>query len=136
MSIGSREVAAAAIRLAVTLNMEEEEALKSEFLGLDIKVAATNFGGEFIPAINKIIERAVVAAKREGVITAAHCDEGAVAGAAREAISQIVNKAIGSNIGGKIAIARHEEHVSVAVFFGIGLLHLNEIAIGMGHRVI
>ena len=136
MSIGSREVAAAAIRLAVTADMETETALKAELSALNLKVAAANFGGEFIPSINKIIERAVVAAKREGVITGAHPDEGAVAGAAREAISQIINKALGSNIGGKIAIARYDEHVSVAVFFGIGLLHLNEVAIGMGHRVI
>lgn len=136
MSIGSREVAAAAIRLAVTADMEAETALKAELSAQGLKVAAANFGGEFIPSINKIIERAVVAAKREGVITGAHPDEGAVAGAAREAISQIINKALGSNIGGKIAIARYDEHVSVAVFFGIGLLHLNEVAIGMGHRVI
>ena len=61
---------------------------------------------------------------------------GAVAGAAREAVSQIVNKAIGLNIGGKIAIARYGEHISVAIFFGIGLLHLNEMSIGLGHRVI
>ena len=59
-----------------------------------------------------------------------------MAGAAREAVSQIMNKAIGLNIGGKIAIARCGEHISVAVFFGIGLLHLNEMAIGLGHRVI
>ena len=136
MSIGSREVAAAAIRLAVTASMEEEDALKKELASLGLKVAAANYGGEFIPSINKIIERAVVAAKREGVITAVHCDEGAVAGAAREAISQIISKALGSNIGGKIAIARYNEHISVAVFFGIGLLHLNEVAVGMGHRVI
>ena len=47
-----------------------------------------------------------------------------------------MNKAIGLNIGGKIAVARHEEHVSVAMFFGIGLLHLNEVAVGLGHRAI
>lgn len=49
---------------------------------------------------------------------------------------QIMNKALGLNIGGKIAIARCGEHISVAVFFGIGLLHLNEMAVGLGHRVI
>ena len=43
---------------------------------------------------------------------------------------------VGLNIGGKIAIARCGEHISVAIFFGIGLLHLNEMAIGLGHRVI
>lgn len=83
-----------------------------------------------------MIERAVVAAKRENLILDSHAEEGAVAGAAREAVSQIMNKALGLNIGGKIAIARCGEHISVAVFFGIGLLHLNEMAVGLGHRVI
>ena len=78
----------------------------------------------------------MVAAKREGIITESHVEEGAVAGAAREAVSQIMNKAIRLNVGGKISIARHGDHISVAVFFGIGLLHLNEMAVGLGHRVI
>ena len=54
----------------------------------------------------------------------------------REAVSQITNKAIGLNAGGKIGIARSGEHVAVCVFFGIGLLHLNEVSIGPGHRAI
>ena len=45
-------------------------------------------------------------------------------------------KAIGLNIGGKIGIARSGDHIVVAVFFGIGLLHLNEVAIALGHRVV
>ena len=48
----------------------------------------------------------------------------------------IVNKAIGLNVGGKIGIARSGEHIVVAMFFGIGLLHLNEVAIALGHRVV
>ncbi len=58
------------------------------------------------------------------------------AGAAREAIAQISQKAIGLNIGGKIGLARCEDHVAVAIFVGIGLLHLNEVAIGLGHRAL
>jgi hypothetical protein len=45
-------------------------------------------------------------------------------------------KAIGLNVGGKIGIARYGDHVSVSIFFGIGLLHLNEVSIGLGHRVV
>ena len=101
-----------------------------------VRVAAADFGGEFISSISKIIERSVVAAKREGLIESTHAEEGAIAGAAREAVSQIMNKAIGLNVGGKIGIARFEDHIGVCVYFGIGLLHLNEIAIGLGHRVI
>ena len=43
-------------------------------------------------------------------------------------------KALGLNVGRKIGIARRNDHVSVAIFVGIGLLHLDEVAIGLGHR--
>lgn len=92
--------------------------------------------GEFIGSVGKIVERAVVAAKREKVIKDTHADEGAVAGATREAIAQIMPKALGLNVGRKIGIARHNDHVSVAIFVGIGLLHLDEVAIGLGHRAV
>ena len=44
--------------------------------------------------------------------------------------------AIGLGVGGKIGIARSGNNVAVAVFFGIGLLQFNEVAIGLGHRAI
>lgn len=134
--IGSREVAAAALNIAVTTDIAQEQAVREQIGKSGITTAAANFGGEFIPSINKLIERSIVAARREGVIGTTHLEEGAVAGAAREALSQIMNKAIGLNVGGKIAIARYNEHLSVAMFFGIGLLHLNEVAVGLGHRAI
>ena len=59
-----------------------------------------------------------------------------LAGAAHEAIQQIVDKCVGLNLGGKIGIARHGSHIGVCVFFAIGLLNLNDVAIGMGHRVV
>ena len=136
MSIGSADVAAAAIRLALSEDRDTERSLRTAIAEKGFQSAAVDFGGEFIPSINKIIERAVVAAKREGVISETHNEEGAVAGAAREALSQLVNKSIGLNVGGKIGIARCGDHVSVAMFFRIGLLHLNEVAIGLGHRVV
>lgn len=135
-NIGSRDVASAALRVAISKDRNEERILQSSLLQSGIKTAGVDFGGEFISSITKMIERAVVAAKRENIIQDSHAEEGAVAGAAREAVSQIMNKALGLNIGGKIAIARYEDHISVAIFFGIGLLHLNEIAVGLGHRVI
>lgn len=136
MSTGSKDVAAAAIALAISPTREAEKAMRTEYAREGIQTAAVNFGGEFIASINKIIEHTIVAARREGVITDTHLEEGAVAGAAREALSQIMNKAIGLNVGGKVAIARYEEHVGVAMYFGIGLLHLNEVAIGLGHRAV
>jgi hypothetical protein len=133
---GSKLTASAAIKAALTVDREEERQLVSTYREIDVKIAAADFGGDFITTISKIIERAVVAAKREGLIESTHAEEGAVAGAAREAISQIMPKAIGLNVGGKIGIARFQDHIGVCVYFGIGLLHLNEIAIGLGHRVI
>lgn len=132
----SREVARAAIMISMTSNREEETQLKQTLSAKGILAAAVDYGGEFMPAIMKLVERAVVAAKREKLIGETHYEEGAVAGAAREAISQVTTKALGLSIGGKIGIARHGEHVAVAVFFGIGLVHLNEVCVGMGHRAI
>lgn len=137
MEIGSKLVATAAIKMALTLSRQEEGSLKKSLQEeLSIRAVAVDYGGEFITSAAKIVERAVVAAKREGVIKDSHADEGAVAGAAREALAQIMPKALGLNVGGKIGIARHGDHISVAIFFGIGLLHLDEVAIGLGHRAV
>jgi hypothetical protein len=133
---GSKEIAAAAVRIALTLDRHDEKQVQADFAKNGILTAAVDFGGEFIASVMKIIERAVVSSKREGLIHDSHVEEGAVAGATREALSQIMPKALGLNVGGKIGIARYKDHISVAIFFGIGLLHLNEVSIGLGHRVV
>lgn len=133
---GSRQVAASAILMTLTKSRDEEVKKKAELAELGIRAAAVDCGGEFISSVKKFIERAIVAAKREGVIKETHSEEGAVAGAAREALSQISAKAVGFNVGGKIGIARFKDHISVAVFFEIGLLHLDEVALGLGHRAV
>lgn len=132
----SIDVAKIAIKMSLSSRAEEAE-LKNIYAKKNVKVAAVDFGGDLVSSIKKIIERAVVAAKREGVIEEGiHVLEGAVIGATREAISQVMQKAMGLNVGGKIGIARCGEHISVAMFFGVGLLNLNEVAIGLGHRSI
>jgi hypothetical protein len=136
MESGSKEVAKAALSVALTSTREEEKALKETLKSQGIWAAAIDYGGEAIPAMRVIVERVVVAAKRESVIKECHAEEGALAGAAREAMTQIINKAIGLNIGGKVGVARKGDHISVAVFFSVGLVHLNEIAVGLGHRAI
>lgn len=136
MNHGSRKVAKVALEMALTEDREQEKEFKASFARDGIKTAAVDYGGDFISSLNKIVERAVVAAKREGVIRELHAEEGAVAGATREAMSQVMQKALGLNIGGKIGIARHRDHISVAVFFGVGLLHLDEVAVGLGHRAV
>ncbi len=133
---GSKDVCKAAIRMSMSSSRKEEDHLKERYATVDIKTAAVDYSGDFLLSVTKIIERAVVAAKREGLIEDNHKEEGAVAGAAREALAQITQKAIGLNIGGKIGIARHEDHIAVTLFVGIGLLHLNEVAMGLGHRAI
>ncbi len=129
-------VARAAISIAMTVDRQEERQLKSKLMDEGIKAAAVDFGGDFVTSVGKIIERAVVAAKREGLIDNEYHLEGAVAGAAREALSIISSKAIGFNVGGKIGIARTTGNIAVCMFFGIGVLHLDDIAIGLGHRAI
>ena len=93
-----------------------------------------DFGGEFIQSIVKIVEGAVVAAQRQGIVTSTHVGAGAVAGAAHEALEQVKVKAIGFNVGGKIGIARFDEHLCVAIFMGVGVLNLNELCVGLAHR--
>lgn len=135
-NMGSRDVGRAALILSMTRSREEERACKAQFLSEGIRTAAVDYGGEFVSSIMKIVERSVVAAKREGLIEDTHLDEGAAMGAAREALAQVSAKALGLNVGGKIGIARSGDHIAVAVFFGVGLVHLNEVCVGMGHRAI
>lgn len=132
----SRDVARAAVMLAMTATREDETDMKAELGRIGIQAAAVDYGGEFVTSVMKMVERAVVAAKREDIIGDTSHEEGVVAGAAREALSQVSTKALGLNVGGKIGVARCGEHVAVAVFFAIGLVHLNEVCIGMGHRTI
>ncbi len=136
MALGSKEVAKAAISLSLSSTRDDEKTLKQIYSQKGILAAAVDFGGEFLSSVMKIVESCVVAAKRENLIGETHHEEGAVAGATREAVSQVSTKAFGLNVGGKIGIARCGDHLAVAIFFGIGLLHLNEVAIGLGHRVL
>jgi len=136
MESNSKQVARAALQMAMTASREEENALKEKLRAEGIRAAAVDYGGDALGAVKTIIERGVVAAKREVLIRDTHSEEGAVAGATHEAFLQVLPKALGLSIGGKIGLARRGEHVSVAVFCGIGLLHLDEVAVGMGHRAI
>lgn len=130
----SIDVGRAALKLAITNSRTEEQAVKDELAVQGIRSTAVDFGGEFIQSIVKIVERAVVAAQRQGVVTNTHVGAGAVAGAAHEALEQVKVKAIGFNVGGKIGIARFDEHLCVAIFMGVGVLNLNELCVGLAHR--
>ena len=132
----SRDVARAAVMLAMSACREEESANKIRLKEQGIQSAASDFGGDFSASVMKIIERAVVIAKREGLLTDKFHEEGAVAGATHDAVIQVSSKAMGLNVGGKIGVARSGDHVAVAVFFTVGLVHLNEVCLGLGHRAV
>ena len=132
--MNSKEVSKASIKIAMTQDRTEEKEIKLASEAAGIECVAVDFGGEFSESVTKIIERAVVASKREGVINDSHAEEGAVVGATHEAIRQILTKTIGLNVGGKIGIARSNDHIAVCIFLAVGLLNLNDIVIGLGHR--
>ncbi|WP_425057589.1 hypothetical protein SCACP_21070 [Sporomusa carbonis] len=132
--ITSINVGRAALKMAISETRQDEQDTRQLLAKRNIQSVAVDFGGEFIPSVKKIIERAVVAAQRQNLVPANHVGEGAVAGAVRDALEQISAKAVGLNVGGKIGIARHGEHLCVAVYFGVGVLNLNEVAVGLAHR--
>lgn len=131
----STEVAKIATRMAIS-SREEEEELKVIYQKEGYLVTAVNVGGNINDSIHKILERALVASKRNGLIREEHIHEGAIIGATRDALMQVQTRASGQNVGGKIGIARKGEHISICIFLSIGLLHLDEVVIGIGHRAI
>lgn len=136
MEGSSVEVGKAALAMAISDGRQAEQILQEQSKKRGIYAVAVDFGGEYLPSVKKIIERAVVAAQRQGLVRNDHIGEGAVAGAAHAALEQITPKAAGLNVGGKIGIARSGEHLCVAVYFGVGVLNLNEVAVGLAHRSI
>lgn len=131
----SVEVAKLAMKMAISTR-EEEERLKVELRKQGILVTAVNIGGNINDSTSKILERTLVASKRNGVIREEHLHEGGIVGATRDALMQVWDRASGQNVGGKVGIARKGEHVSVCIFLSVGLLHLDEVVIGIGHRAI
>ena len=134
MELTSLDIGRAALAMAISTDRQEEQALRQQLQSRGILAVAVDFGGEYLSSVKKMIERAVVAAQRQGLIEASHVGEGAVAGATHAALEQITPKAVGLNVGGKIGVARYGEHVCVAVYLGVGVLHLNEVAVGLAHR--
>ena len=131
----SMEVAKIATQMAISTR-EEEEKLKEKYKRLGTLVTAVNIGGNINESTTKILERTLVASKRSNVIREEHLHEGGVIGATRDALMQVKERASGQNVGGKVGIARRGQHLSVCIFLSVGLLHLDEVVIGIGHRAI
>lgn len=132
----SADIARAAVRMALTETRADENALREQLAQEGIRAVGVNFGGRFLDILPKIFESAIVAAQRQHVISDTHVGDGSVIGAMESAVEQIKLMAIGMNVGGKIGIARWKEHLCVAIFVGVGVLHFNEVTIGMAHRVL
>ena len=114
----SSDIGRAALRMALTETRTEEYNLRDRLEKQGIHAVAVNFGGKFLDILPKIYESAIVA------------------GAMESCIEQLKLKLIGMNVGGKIGIARWNEHLCVAVYVGVGVLHFNEVAVSVAHRVI
>ncbi len=133
----SKIVARAAVKMAVSETREVERDIKKAYAKCGVKTAAVDIGGDFFKSMNKMIEQSIVAAKREGLIEEdSHHGDGCVAGAVHDALSQVAAKASGMSVGGKVGLARFEDHISVAIFLSIGLLYLDDVALGLAHRTI
>ncbi len=135
MNHDSTDTAKAAIKMAISSRASEEK-LITAYKEKGILVTAVDVGGDFSNSISKIMERTLVASKRSGVIKESYINDGAVGGCTKEAIMQIAPKATGFNVGGKIGVARSGVNVCVCIFMNIGLLHLNDVAIGLAHRLL
>lgn len=132
----SINIGRAAVKMAITENREEETLLKENLLKQGINAVGVDFGGDFLPMMKKVIERAVVAAQRQNLVPSNHIGEGAVAGAAKTALDELSPKALGFSVGGKIGMARQGEHLVIAIYCSIGLLNLNQTMITMAHRTV
>ena len=134
MEITSLDIGRSALEIALTDSREAEKEMRKQLQAKGIRTAAIDFGGQFVQSIPKILEHAAIAAEREGVVSNSHVSKGAIVGATQQALEQIKAKCIGLNVGGKLGIARYEEHLSVAIYLGIGVIYLNEIAVSVAHR--
>lgn len=124
-----------AVLMAIS-SREEEKGLITAFAEDGFSCVAVNVGGKMPTIVPKIIENALVASVRNGIIKDTRTQNGAIAGAIREAMNQIQNNMNGLSVGGKIGVARRGQDLSVALYFSIGLLHLNETVMAVSHRAI
>lgn len=98
-----RVVARAAVTLAISEDRESERALKAAYAEQGIRTAAVDVGGEFLKSMHRMVEQAIVAARREGLIEEnSPRSDGSIAGALHDALSQVAQKASGLSVGGKI----------------------------------
>lgn len=96
MKSDSTEVARSAIKVAITSSRSMEEQMIEALKKKGIQSVAVDIGGSLLESIPKIVERALVASKRTGIIQDCHLHDGAVVGAAKEAIMPGIRKSYGA----------------------------------------
>ena len=130
----TKDLCTCAIEIAISKDIESEKKIKERLLKDGVRATGVNFGGNFVSSIPKMIERIMIASKKEGILISEE-EAGAIIGATKDALSQITVKATGFDVGGKISIAREKNQVAVVAYFCIGTLNLNDMVLGLGHRV-
>ena len=103
---------------------------------MNIHAAAVDFGGPVDKIISEVMSHAMVAAQRCNLVKETHVELGNVIGACHEVLLELMHKAAGLNVGGKIALVRYQEHLCVALFAEIGLLSFNEVGLYLAHRAV
>ena len=83
----SIDVARASVKLALTATRSSEEQLIAKLKEKEIYGAAVDIGGDIVNSIHIIIERAIIASRKSGITRECHVQDGAIAGAAREALN-------------------------------------------------
>lgn len=130
----SIDVARFATNLVSTGSREKEMEYRKYLETFEVQSVAVDFGGKFEKVVPQIIEHGAVAAQRCGLIEDQHVQIGDIVGAIHQVLIELGSIAVGLNVGGKLAIARYKEHLCVAIFAEIGLIHLNEVFINIAHR--
>lgn len=130
----SIDVARFATNLVSTGSREKEMEYRKYLETFEVQSVAVDFGGKFEKIVPQIIENGAVAAQRCGLIEDQHVQIGDIVGAIHQVLIKLGSIAVGLNVGGKLAIARYKEHLCVAIFAEIGLIHLNEVFINIAHR--
>lgn len=125
-----------ALEVALTRTREDERILINKLNKNGILSVAVDFGGDFVKTIPKILESIVVGARRQHVIVEDYIEEAAVLGASRLALEQLKIKGIGCSVGGKASVVRCGENLCVAIYMQIGIINLDDMAIGLAHRAI
>ena len=74
---GSKDISARQSKWRFRTGARRKKKLQDGYRKIGIYTAAADYGGDFINSVTKIVERAVVSAKREGVIGDSHLEQGA-----------------------------------------------------------